>query len=103
MKSKGFNTEITLTKADAETITNKLVAAGIDRKLVARVIDERVFGGKGCDKTENCVHCVKGKNPCTKYFRSAGPTDIAELKKQILERNIDIKSIHPKAETLFRD
>lgn len=105
MRSKEFNSGITLTRADAETISNKLVAAGIDRELVERVIKGRV-SADGCPKATNCAHCPKlcpGDNdPCGKYFRSAGPSDIMELKKQILERNIDIKKIHPKAEKLFR-
>lgn len=105
MKSKEFNSGITLTRADAETISRKLVAAGIDRKLVDRVIKDRI-SADDCPKATNCVHCPArcdgDSDPCGKYFRSAGPSDIMELKKQILERNIDIKKIHPKAEKLFR-
>ena len=122
MKSNEINTDITLMRSEAETISKKLVEAGIDRELVERVIGSRVpdiFAGcgkagnchhcgacdkyfraaaEGCPKASNCVH----KHGCDKYFRAAGPSDIEELRKQILERTIDIKKIHPKAEKLFR-
>ena len=42
MKSNEINSDITLTAKEAETITEKLVAAGIDRQLVERVIISHV-------------------------------------------------------------
>ena len=72
MKSNEINSDITFTAQEAEIITGKLVEAGIDRELVERVIIGHVFEGEGCDKSSNCVHCHKGKNPCTTYFRVAG-------------------------------
>lgn len=106
MRSKEINTGITLTKLEAETISKKLVAAGIDRKLVDRVIRDRL-ASDGCPKATNCQHCLKlcngDEDPCKKYFRTVGPSDIMELKKQILERNIDIKKIDPKIDKLLRD
>lgn len=143
MNSKEINSGITLTESEAAAISKKLVAAGIDRALVERVIIGHVMEDTGCGKDKNCVHthpcngyrvakgcskennCVYGrgcdryfKTPvaagcpkatnchhdlgCDRYFRSAGPTDIEDLKRQILERKIDLKSIHPKAEKLFR-
>lgn len=122
MKSNEINTDLTLTKIEAETITKKLVAAGIDRTLVERVIGGRVIGdnagctkagfcehcnacdryfkvaGKGCTKASNCVH----SHGCDKYFRVADPSDIFALKKAMVEKGIDLKTIHPKAEKLFR-
>lgn len=100
MKSKEFNTDITLTQAEAESISKKLVAAGIDRKLVERVIIGRdpVLERDPCTRTNNCVYVPH----CQIYYKVSGPSDIAELRKQILERKIDLKKIHPKAEKLFR-
>lgn len=149
MKSNEINSDITLTAKEAETITEKLVAAGIDRQLVERVIISHVSRGcsksmncmhgvcmhdscgkyfkvsdqpaPGCDKTANCEH----KFPCNNYFRSAGSkgcsttencvhkhncglygppkkSDIIKLKEALVEKGIDIKKIHPKAEKLFR-
>ena len=99
MKSKEINTGITLTKIEAESISKKLVAAGIDKKLIDRVIGGRVFeDDPGCTKAGNCEHC----GACDKFFKVAGPSDIAELRRQLIEKKIDIKKIHPKAEKLFR-
>lgn len=172
MKSNEINSGITLTAKEAETITRKLVDAGIDRKLVESVIIGHVANGcpksmncmhgvcmhdtcgkyfkvsdgtgcsksdncllrsgcekyfkvadpKGCNKTENCVHT----HPCNNYFRVAdgaggcgtisncvhkhectlyGPpkkSDIEKFKRALVEKGIDLKAIHPKAEKLFR-
>ena len=100
MKSKEFNTDITLTQAEVETISKKLVAAGIDRKLVESVIIGRIASDDHdpCPKSCNCLYSPQ----CDKFFRVSGPSDIANLRKQILERKIDLKKIHPKAEKLFR-
>ena len=173
MKSNEINSGITLTAKEAETITRKLVDAGIDQALVESVIIGHVANGcpksmncrhgvcmhacgryfkvsdgqgncpkasncvhehgcdryfrvstpKGCDKTENCVHT----HPCNNYFRVAdgaggcdtasncvhhlgcdryfGPpkkSDIEKFKRALVEKGIDLKSIHPKAEKLFR-
>ncbi|MBQ5968347.1 MAG: hypothetical protein IJL60_11305 [Clostridiales bacterium] len=119
MKSNEINSNITLTAKEAETITGKLVAAGIDRELVERVIKVRI--DEGCPKASNCIH----DHGCDKYFRVGvaadcgtignchhkhecglyGPpkkSDIIKLKEALVEKGIDIKKIHPKAEKLFR-
>ena len=172
MKSNEINSGITLTAKEAETITRKLVDAGIDRELVESVIIGHVANGcpksmncrhgvcmhacgryfkvsdgqgncpkasncvhehgcdryfrvstpKGCEKTENCIHT----HPCNNYFRVSqaagcdtadnchhhlgcdryfGPpkkSDIEKFKKALVEKGIDLKAIHPKAEKLFR-
>lgn len=147
MKSNEINSGITLTAKEAETITRKLVDAGIDRELVESVIIGHVANGcprsmncmhgvcmhacdryfrvstpKGCDKTENCVHthpcnsyfrvsqaagCDTATNcehhlGCDKYFGAPPKSDIEKFKKALVEKGIDLKSIHPKAEKLFR-
>ncbi|MBR4819683.1 MAG: hypothetical protein IKZ74_06475 [Clostridiales bacterium] len=123
MKSNEINSGITLTAKEAETITRKLVDAGIDRELVESVIIGHVANGcprsmncmhgvcmhacdryfrvstpKGCNKTENCVHT----HPCNNYFGPPKKSDIEKFKRALVEKGIDLKSIHPKAEKLFR-
>ena len=111
MKSNEINSGITLTPKEAETITRKLVAAGIDEALVERVIIGhvavgctrtmncmhgtcmhdtcgryfRVSDGKGCTKTSNCVH----EHGCDKYFRIADGKGCTKTSNCVHEHGCD--------------
>ncbi len=95
MKSEKLNSEIGLTLEEREELSEELIKAGIDKKVVGELL-----GGTKADPctTDNCCHAgshgpVGGCNVKCEKYRVLDKKVVDKLHKIMKEKNINPKAL----------
>ena len=85
MEVRKLNREITITEAERKEISQALIKAGIDQKLVDSALLQSQAGAAGGD---TCCHT----HPCNNYFKM-NPDAMKALTEEIKKRGINTQAL----------